>query len=223
MIAPLAAAPEPVHRLIPSQYPPRGLFDTVATAADLEAAMELTGWTNDRLTAERITRLPRREWVYGRTNASIVMASFLHVVPGGMRFNGPHLGAWYAAASLVTSAAEVGHHLRREALARGVARMKRRFRAYQAVLNSEFLDIRGRQAELAEVYAGDSYAAGQALGERLRGEGGTGLLYDSLRHEGGVNAACLRPSQVTAVVQADHYEISVEAAARSIAVRRLAA
>jgi hypothetical protein len=99
--------------LIPSQFPPIGLFDTVATAADLTAVMELVGWTNDRLVADRIARLPQTEWVYGVANASIVMAAFLHVAPGGMRFNGPDLGAWYAADDIRTAAAEVGHHLRR--------------------------------------------------------------------------------------------------------------
>jgi len=110
-----AAAPQPSYRLIPSKFPPVGLFDTVATAADLEAVMELAGWTNDRLVAERIDRLPRDEWVYGVPNASVVMAAFLHVAPGGMRFNGPDLGAWYAAGDIRTAAAEVGHHLRRGA------------------------------------------------------------------------------------------------------------
>ena len=43
----------------PSQYPPIGLFDTVATAADLEAVMELAGWTNDRLVPMRLHRLPQ--------------------------------------------------------------------------------------------------------------------------------------------------------------------
>ena len=84
-----APAPRPAHRLIPSQFPPIGLFDTVATAADLATVMELVGWTNDRLVVDRISRLPQTEWVYGVPNASIVMAAFLHVAPGGMRFNGP--------------------------------------------------------------------------------------------------------------------------------------
>jgi len=54
--------------------------------------MELVGWTNDRLVAHRIARLPQHEWVYGRPNASIVMAAFLHVAPGGMRLNNGDLG-----------------------------------------------------------------------------------------------------------------------------------
>ena len=38
-------------RLIPSRYPVVGLFDRVASPADLEALFELEGWTNDRITA----------------------------------------------------------------------------------------------------------------------------------------------------------------------------
>ncbi len=94
--------------------------------------MELAGWTNDRLVVNRIHRLPEEDWVYGRPNASIVMAAFLHVAPGGMRFNTADLGAWYAAAALPTAVAEVAHHLQREAAARGVAGARiagtRRFR-----------------------------------------------------------------------------------------------
>ena len=56
-----APAPQPSYRLIPSRYPPVGLFDTVSTAADLEAVMELAGWTNDRLVKERVARLPPGE------------------------------------------------------------------------------------------------------------------------------------------------------------------
>lgn len=219
----LVAAPRPAHRLVPSRFPPIGLFDTVATAADAAAVMELAGWTNDRLVAERIDRLPRDQWVYGRANASIVMASFLHVAPGGMRFNGPDRGAWYAAASIVTAAAEVGHHLRREAAARSVKGMRRTYRNYTAVLIGDYRDIRGRQAALPGAYASDSYEAAQAFGEGVRASQASGLLYDSLRHRGGCNIVAYRPVGVTEVVQAEHFEISVEAASRRIEVRKLSA
>lgn len=140
-----APAPQPSYRLIPSCFPPIGLFDTVATAADLEAVMELAGWTNDRLVEERLYRLARTEWVFGRTNSSIVMASFLHVAPGGMRFNGSELGAWYSAAKLTTAIIEVAHHMRREAVATGIARLARTFRTYTARLEGSFVDISGEK------------------------------------------------------------------------------
>jgi hypothetical protein len=219
----LVAAPRPAHRLVPSRFPPIGLFDTVATAADAAAVMELAGWTNDRLIAERIDRLPSDQWVYGRANASIVMAAFLHVAPSGMRFNGPDLGAWYAAASIVTAAAEVGHHLRREAVARSVKGMRRTYRNYTAALNGDYRDIRGQEDAMPEVYVSDNYDAAQAFGESIRASEASGLLYDSLRHRGGCNTVAYRPVGVTEVVQAEHFEISVEATSRRIGVRTLSA
>ena len=216
-------APQPAHRLIPSRFPPIGVFDGVATAADLEAVLELVGWTNDRLVSDRLHRLPRQEWVYGVANSSIVMAAFLHVAPGGMRFNGPDLGAWYAADALPTAAAEVGHHLRREAAARGVASMSRTYRAYAATLCGDYRDIRSQQNALADVYAPDSYLASQAYGEQLRASGGAGLVYDSVRRRGAVNVVAYRPRNVTDILQTDHYEITVETATRMIDVRKLSA
>ena len=108
----VSPGPVPVSAHRPVRHPGHG--------ADLSTAMELVGWTNDRLVAKRLARLPQQEWVYGRPNASIVMASFLHINPTGMRFNSADLGAWYAAREIGTAAAEVAHHLRREAVARNV-------------------------------------------------------------------------------------------------------
>jgi hypothetical protein len=216
-----APAPRPAYRLIPSKFPPIGLFDTVATTADLSAVMELVGWTNDRLVANRIDRLPQSEWVYGVPNASIVMAAFLHVAPGGMRFNGPELGAWYAADDIRTAAAEVGHHLRRETVARGVATMSRTYRAYAATLLGDYLDIRGQQATRSDVYASERYDASQKLGEQVRSSGGAGLIYHSLRRQTAVNVVAHRPRNITDIVQTDHFEITVVAASRTIEVHKL--
>ena len=216
-------APTPSHRLIPSRFPPITLFEQVATAADLEAAIELAGWTNDRLVSHRLARLPRDEWVYGRPNASIVMASFLHVAPDGMRFNGPDLGAWYAAASIRTAVAEVGHHLRREAAARAEPSLSRIYRAYSATLVGVHVDIRGQAAANPGLYAQASYAASQAYGEGLRAAGEDGIVYDSLRHAGGETVVGFRPSRIRDVIQADHYEITVSAADKGIDARKLRA
>lgn len=235
---PLTQAPQPAYRLIPSQFPPIGLFDTVATAADLNAAMELAGWTNDRLVAERIARLPQSEWVYGRPNSSIVMASFLHVAPGGMRFNGPDLGAWYVAADIRTAVAEVGHHLRREAASRSLPRLRRVYRSYSSRLDGAFVDIRrahapnGQERLLDGLYDSQAYAHAQVFGEAVRDEAliddkagqesrAGGIVFDSVRLRGGVNAVSYQPSRVRDVVQADHYAIDVSPDARRIEVEQL--
>jgi len=214
----LVEAPSPAWRLIPSQYPPINAFETVATAADLDAVMELEGWTNDRLVAERIARLPKDEWVYGTPNASIVMASFLHAAPLGSRFNGPELGAWYAATALTTAVAEVAHHLRREAVTRGRREERRTFRCYSCRLaGRDYLDIRGQMQARAELYDSTSYAASQIFGEAVRTSGRSGIVYDSLRHRGGTNVVAFRPRQITEVTQANHYDLLVPVEGRIIA------
>lgn len=218
-----APAPRPSFRLIPSKFPPIGLFDSVAMAADLVAVMELVGWTNDRLVLGRIDRLPQSEWVYGRANASAVMAAFLHVAPTGMRFNKADLGAWYAAGDLTTAVAEVGHHLRRETVARQVAEARRTYRTYLARIDGDYLDIRGERAARPELYDPASYAASQAFGEKVRASGSDGILYESVRLRGGVNVAAYRPTNIKDVVQADHFEISVHTDRRRIDVRKLVA
>jgi hypothetical protein len=218
-----APAPRPAYRLIPSRFPPIGVFDTVATPADLAAVMELVGWTNDRLVAHRIARLPESDWVYGRPNSSIVMAAFLHVAPGGMRFNGPELGAWYAAAAITTAVAEVGHHLRREAVDRQVPGTERIYRVYSATLEGDYVDIRDLERERPELYASASYAQSQAFGEEVRARGEAGILYSSVRHTGGTNIAAYRPRNILDILQADHFRITVEAASKRIDVTRLSA
>jgi len=167
-------SPAPTHfyRLIPSKFPPIGLFDTVATAADAEAVRELARWTNDRLVEERLRRLPREEWAYGRANSSVVMAAFLRAPLAGARFNGPDLGAWYASAALWTAAFEVGHHLRREAVATDSGALERDYRAYTGGLDGSYLDIRGQQEQRADSYEPCSCAASQAMGECIRSSGG---------------------------------------------------
>ena len=222
MIGALTGAPKPSFRLIPSRFPPIGLFDTVATAADAEAVMELAGWTNDRLVADRLGRLPKSHWVYGRPNSSIIMASFLHTSPHGLRFNGPDLGGWYASADIATAAAEVGHHLRREAIARNVAEMSRSYRAYSGtLLGNDYRNIRGLQGEYPELYRSDSYAASQKFGEEVRTEGRAGVIFDSLRRRQGTNIVAFVPPNIVDVAQTDHFEIRVEARARAINVRHL--
>jgi hypothetical protein len=217
------AAPDPTFRLIPSRFPPVAVFETVSSADDLAAVMELEGWTNDRLVQERLARLSRDQWMYGLPNASIVMASFLHAAPTGLRFSGPELlGAWYASEAINTAIIEVSHHLRREAHRSGMPEMRgHQYRTYSATLEGAYEDIRGLQATRPALYAADDYSASQPFGEDIR-RTGDGIVYDSVRHVGGVNVVAYRPRKIRNVTQRDHYELTVPIVGR-IVVRRLAA
>jgi len=219
----LSAAPARVHRLVASQFPPIDLFDQVAAAADLPDVIELAGWTNDRLVAERLRRLPQSEWVFGVANASVVMAAFLHVQPGGSRFNTEDLGAWYAAVSITSAIVEVAHHLRREAAVRGLPEARRKFRQYSATAGGAYLDLRGRQVEHGDIYDPNSYQASQILGESVRASGGAGILYDSVRHLGGTNIVAHRPRNLALITQLDYFEITIQTAGNQIGARKLPA
>jgi RES domain len=215
------AVADPTFRLIPSRFPSIHAFETVSSADDLVAVMELEGWTNDRLVQERLARLARAEWVYGSTNASIVMASFLHAAPTGLRFTGPELGAWYASEAINTAIIEVSHHLRREAHRSGMPEMRSQYRTFSATLDGAYEDIRGLQATRPALYAANDYSAGQLFGEDIR-RTGDGIVYDSVRHVGGVNVVAYRPRKIRNVTQRYYYELTVPLVGR-IVVRRLAA
>ena len=196
------------HRLIPSRYPPVGIFDSIAEPDDLDSVIELEGWTNDRISAELgvIRRIPSAEWVVGRPMASVIMAAFCHPDPQGARFNGADLGAWYAARSLQTAHAEVIHHRTIELEEIGVLDARLQMREYLADMDAAFHDIRGNDPAFAPLHDPDSYIAPQMFAQSLRDRGSNGVLYRSVRHDGGECVACFRPLVVTNVRQAAHFE-----------------
>jgi hypothetical protein len=197
-----------VHRLIPSRFPPIEAFGNVASPEDAAAVMELEGWTNDRLVLERLNRLPRNTWLFGQPNASVVMASLLHVAPSGMRFNGNELGAWYAGYAVETAIAEVAHHLRREAVFSGKREMRLQYRQYLSTLRGDFVDIRGHQQSRPELYDPSDYAAAQRFGEEVRASGRNGIVYNSVRHQSGISVAAYIPRDILDVTATAHFEIT---------------
>ncbi|MBB5518214.1 RES family NAD+ phosphorylase [Amphiplicatus metriothermophilus] len=206
-------------RLIPTRYPPVQTFEHVASTDDLEAVMALEGWTNDRLVRERLMRLPRERWVYGRANASVVMASFLHAPPGGGRFTSGDLHAWYCSFDERTAIAEVASGLRREAVNAGWAEMRAHFRAYAARLEGDYEDLRGKARARADVLDPANWTASQAYGEKRRAQGVAGLIYPSVRLKGGTNAVAFDPRNVLDVAVASTFDIIAPVAGKVVARR----
>lgn len=190
------------HRLIPYRYSDRGrkVLDRLAEGDDrlLGELIELEGATNDRLLGEsgRLPGISAIELVSGFRLAHIVNAAFTHARPDGARFNNATRGCWYASFELMTSQTEVGFH-------RTVELKEIQWKEeevspyidYLADFRHEFHDIRN-DPELAECLNPDSYDASQALASRLLSSGSAGILYPSVRHEGGVCIACFRPPLV---------------------------
>src|SRR3546814_18054687 len=110
-----------------------------------------------------------------------------------MRFNTGALGAWYAALARCTAAAEVAHHLRREAVFRRRRELRRKYRTYAATLDGSYVDIRGPGAGHQDALSPGSYTASQSLGAPIRASAHAGIIYDSVRHAGRPTAFPSRP------------------------------
>jgi RES domain len=208
-------------RLIPTRYPTVGVFDRIASAGDLEALLELEAWTNDRLSTELgiLNVVPRDEWVVGRPMASVVMASFCHPRLGGGRFSGADRGAWYAARTVETALAESIYHRTRELEEIGAFETRMQMRLYHADFRAAFHDIRPRRRAFAPLYDPASYAVSQRLGRQLLDQGSNGIVYRSVRHDGGECLACFRPKLVLNVRVAAHYEYRWEGRTQPVVVR----
>lgn len=191
------------HRLVPSRYLPGG--DSVLTRiADddehLQAIFELDAATNDRLWGQAglLPGIGPDELLAGVPYASIVNAAFCHAHPLGARFNGPDRGAWYAAFELETAQAEVAFHKSVELAEIGWPGETATYVDYLADFNADLHDLR-QDARFRACLAPDSYVASQRLAERLLDEGSLGVVYPSVRRDGGTCLACFRPALVTNV------------------------
>jgi RES domain-containing protein len=202
---PLTLLRQRTHRLIASRWPTIGVFDDLVSAEDAEAAMELEMLTNGRHRAE--SRLPKEQLVFGQPGASMINAAFVHTDERGGRFHGPALGAWYCAFSVETAIREtVYHHTRR--LLHSAAGLHQTIQMRELVCQpaAAFHDLRGRKAELAAIYDPDDYAVSQTLGGQLRAAGSKGIVYDSVRHDGGTCLAVFDPWLIPPVQQGDHFQ-----------------
>ncbi len=189
------------HRLIPSNFSTPVLDDLYDNADEAADVFALDGRTNDRLLAEADQSLGinRDELVFHVPNAHIINAAFTHPRPGGGRFNAFPRGAWYAGFALETALAEVTwHHTRwlREIdhLVDDITKDD-----WLADFHGAFDDLRGAEVDFAACLDPDpltGYPAGQALAQEILQEGGIGVVYPSVRHEGGTNIACFRPALV---------------------------
>lgn len=216
-------APAGTTRLIPSRFPPIGLIDDATTEDDLRHALDLEGWTSDRLVKSRLERLGTSELVYGRPNATIVLAAFLHASAGGLRFSDSNLGAWYASTRLETAIVEIANGLRKEISLSALTRKMESYRQYKARLCGGFIDIISIHPEYHDPDDA-SYPASQTFGNFVRSKlnraEAVGIRYESVRNPGNENWVCFHPPAIVDVVQADHFKIEVPQTGKVI-VRKL--
>ena len=214
------------HRLIPARYTERDesvLGRLTDDPDELNALLELEGATNDRLLGEAglLPGITVRELVFGLSYSHIVNAAFTHASPFGSRFNGPERGAWYAAFTRKTSELEVAYHKSKE-LQEIHWREKETFPYvdFLADFRGTFHDIRD-DARFGDCLDASSYKASQHLAGELLEGGSAGVVYPSVRHEGGTCVACFRPALVNNVRKGSSISITFENALAAPEIREL--
>lgn len=193
------------YRVIPSRFPPVQLFERVAAPEDLDAVFAIEALTNARIREEvgELRLVPPEDRVVG-SGAGYVMAAFTHVSPLGGRFTDGTYGAYYTARDLATAIDETVFHRERFLRATAEPPMELDMRVLRARLRAEMHDLRGLGERAPEVYHREDYSASQALGRRLRETRSWGIVYDSVRREGGECAAVFRPRALSRCQQTQH-------------------
>jgi len=193
---------KPSHRIVPSRFPPVGLFDRVADPKDLEAIYALEAMTNDRLREEagNLHLVPEDERIAG-PGTTPIMAAFTHLNPAGSRFSDGSFGVYYCAQDVATALAEVRYHQQRFLRWTHEGPLRLQMRLYLSNLDALLVDAR----KLPDVHRPDDYAPSQRLGRAVREARRDGVLYRSVRHEGGTCAAVFRPSVLKPCRQGAHY------------------
>ncbi|SHN43461.1 RES domain-containing protein [Duganella sacchari] len=199
-------------RLLPSRF--ADVEDSVlAPLADSDAHLrdlfDLDNATNARLRTQNggAAGINVDELVFGVPNFRIVNAAFTYAHPQGSRFNDGRRGAWYCAFDAETALAEVSFHKAVE-----YAEINRfddsvQYQCMLADFTATFHDIRN-QPRYSTSLAPDSYIASQTLAERLLDGGSLGIIYPSVRREGGINLACFRPALVGNVRKGPVYRLT---------------
>ena len=187
------------YRVIPSKHPPISILERIVEPEQLEAAWYIESLTNDRLRDEAgdISLVTPEDRVSGR-GSSIVMASFMHI-GNPSRFSDGSYGVYYAGRSLETAVRETAYHRARFLAATNEEPGEVDMRAYTGRVRKPLFDIRGARYE--ELHDPNDYSASQAYAKPRRMHGDWGLLYNSVRHPGGVCIAAFRPPAVSIPVQ----------------------
>ena len=200
-------------RLVPSARLREAVMTPLADSEEeLSLLAEIEGATSARLVAEErgYGGLTSDELVHGVPHAKFINASFAYVKPREPnRFNPANRGAWYAALDVETCIAEVGHHLTQALADAGDFNAVVEYGEMIASMSGVFFDLR----ELPDHPALNpdkavGYSIGNALAAHARAEGHNGIIYPSVRHEGGTCIAALWPNVVQSVVQGCMYRLT---------------
>jgi hypothetical protein len=198
-------------RLVSSARRRPPVLASLVGPAEIGVLAEIEGATNERLVAQARGSggINREEFVYGVPHAALINASFAYYKPSEPnRFNAQR-GAWYAAFDVTTCLKEVSYHMAKFLADAGQYKGIVEYAEMFASMAGEFLDLRGHH-DHACLNANPTigYPIGNAIADAVRAKGLNGIIYPSVRHEGGTCIAALWPHAVQSVAPGAFYRLT---------------
>lgn len=196
-------------RVIASRYPPIALFERVSdNPAVWDVLIELEQATNPRVRDEagEIVLVPAERRVTGN-GASWVMAPFTHVNRQGSRFSDGSYGVYYAAGSLQTAISETGYHFARFAADAQDPPRREDMRVLLGAIDAHLNDVASlEEISRRRILDASCYSYSRPFARELREASSNGLVYPSVRHEGGTCAAVFWPDVIGIPMQERHLQ-----------------
>lgn len=196
---------EQIHRLVPSHFPPIDLFEHVSNPDDLELIFAIESLTNDRLKDEtgNLALIAPQDRISG-VGSTPIMAAFTHIStlkPTRFTDNSQY-GVYYGANDLDTAFAETIHHREKFYGSTKEPDTDITMRDYISKVAFELHDI--TSVEFSFLH-GEDYLPSQAFAKKMRKDDSNGLVYNSVRNDGGQCVAIFKPKAVTIPIQGSHY------------------
>jgi len=193
------------HRIIRTIYPPVDLFEDVADPATWALLTSAEAKLNPRVREQvgDLSLVPADRRISGPT-ASIVMGAFTHAsADRPSRFSDGNLGVWYCGDRWEVALAETAHHFERFMRLTDEPAAEADYRELTCAVTGLLADVRTGFDDCVDP---NSWTAGQAMGRAVRGSGGDGVLYRSIRRPAGLAAALFWPDLVRLpIVQARQF------------------
>jgi len=192
------------YRIIPSEFPPINFFEGLVDTDLMDELYEIEAMTNERLRDEvgDITLVSQQDRLSG-PGTSPVMAAFTHTSTAcPSRFSDGSYGIYYAAKTLETAIEETKHHRARFLSYTQEDAGEIEMRVYIGKIVKPFHDIRGTAYNT--LHDPNDWQPSQTFGQALKTKQAWGIVYRSVRAEGGECIAALRPPAITIPKQGPH-------------------
>jgi hypothetical protein len=194
------------YRLINSCYPVCDVWeDIISNSNDWQLAYELEAISNPRVRQEigDVTLIPPKRMVTG-SNSWWVTSAFTHIMPQGSRFTDGTYGAYYAAHDFQTALREKAYGFTKQFMkATNEPIQDIDCRTLLGKIDSNLHDIRDRN-DWQKCYHDEDYVSSQLLARKLRENNSNGIVYRSVRNEGGECFAAFWPDVITIPSQERH-------------------